>query len=1565
MTSRLHSYLLATGADTAEILHKIKLRVTYLLIKAKGSSHNNAIIMQGYAQRSNQQLLPRYQEPLPPYQPRNSQCNQQQAQFNTQPYSTEQARHSNGQQRDVNNWRVCSVSFAPAFQQYDGRCDANQTLRQQPPTRHQQHHKPSNVAHNAEGKAPDKPNGINRFYGQFNTEASLYVASQQTYRNKETLITHNSSSQHHSYGTCQPLQPRPDHVYPQHPQQLPGQQSTSGYTFHYNPTAQNRTTVQRMTNNQACQSRTTVGYTSPTSVKLPHSGPQISPRSNNVQQSRPEMMSNANTNVLSAQSPNNQSSAGHPTADANVQTCYVDQNAQNQTTPNSEAQSNPTSRPFNLSYYLESKMIEILRSQKEEHDLKKKSTTNQNWSYVGPANKADQNKLLRQLLTESDLQSAAEPPHKRMNFGQNQTYRLKFPSKNTNGLQSALPVTCQMAVGEQNSTGNGHEGQRQNEIQYVTDPAECLEAVLAIQKSFQKVHKAVAIVPPISLLNGNTKWTVDTYTKTDDSPPLKISPVWSLSKESDSQNAITTENSDKLLSEDCSPVVEQDVRMSPESKTTNTADSCVLGNSGLFSVNPTAGCENDLDSSDAAFGLSDCPVVTYTLENLRNLVKSMEMTKLFAQHPEKPGGVCNRILDLYWKGDIGYLRKHLKKLREARSYFDVESVKDEKSVVFASITHEDIKKAAHCEIVTDELCSSSEEYRSSWLNVGGQPADIAKVLSEPLSDYITVSKEVSSNVLVPADRLCVNSLKDPEVTPFNVTEHANPDSGSPASIFTPSEGNGRMETKNKEPSDDVNSCFTPLSTLPGKEETFENQGDNMQNHEHLNTKPPTDFSPSADTSSEHREENLGQDNLTIGQKESVPNIEQQIHLDSKTLPCDHLPSSDLLPACSEDEPLQPVNAVSDAVKDIEEGSIPKPSSNFISTWQVEDISDDSMDGIETPSSLEDTKHVENIPEDENSDNMEICTNTTGTLHVENTSENENSDKMEAVTHSTHTLQVENISEDESSDNMEVATKSTDICLVEDISNDENSSDDSLLMDVTVLSSEEALTFFQQLEKKPTDSSVDHQKFMASSPSQPNRYYDKAKICSGCPNVIGTTTNSTDVSDSDRELFCTACWDMAPSLDLEMDPCNESCFGESETLEDNCCPSSEVEVLEPVIASTYVHVAEEEPTEKPKDDTVVNSVAEQKMPEIERPAEQEIVGIQADQMKDENSERLRMPKLHRNETDVLGYGQVVASEITEENCCPPSLEMEVLETVIASAPEEKVPEIQSNVEQELAKIPPDETKDERMKSQSKSAFLKRKFKPSRARLTSDDSVLFAPDIVLKRSQPQKKNHKAVSAVKRPGGQIQNCNSANNINKPTEERPGLHAATDKAPQIHKDKVREKQSSDSTQFLNKTLHRSNTMPEVHTDNLSEKLSTTGKKRVRFALYGCKNEEQCAAPGRKFSPPTTLTVADACKDMSKNSSPGFLKGRRFSAPATLSADYSDVISAKQKVHNQWSSTFIPTSKKSPPPKSPTKGEPPKKKALKTHDLLKSNMPALKNKMMQRSVLQSIQEISKIVQKH
>ncbi|KAI7791960.1 uncharacterized protein LOC130547569 [Triplophysa rosa] len=1552
--------------------------------------------MQGYAQRSNRQLLPRYQEPPPPYPQRNSQHSQQQAQFNPQPYSTEQARHCNGQQRVVNNWNahqaVCSDAFAPAFQQCDGRYGANQTLRQQPPTRHQLHHKPSNVAHNAEGQAPGNPNGNNRFYGQFNIQSNLYVASHQNYRNTETLMMYTSSSQHHAYGTCQQLQPRPDHIYPQHPQQLPGQHSgqqqtapTSGHTLHYNPAAQNRTTMQRMINNQA-QSRTAVGYTSPNSVPLPPSGPHrnISPPSNNVQQSRPELMSNTNPNVLSAQSQNNRSSAGHSTADANVQTCYVNQNAQNQTAPNSEAQLNPTCRPFNLNYYLKSKMYEILRSQKEEQDLKNKSTTTQNQSDVGPANETDQNSHLRQILSEPDLQSAAEPPPKRMNFGQTQTYYLKkLPSKNTSGLQSALPGTHRMAVHEHNSTGNGHGGQKQNEIQYVTDPAECLEAVLAIQKSFQKVHKAVAIVPPISLLNANTEWTDDAYTKTDDSPPLKIDLVWSLAKESDSQSPITTEKNGKPLSEDSSPMVEQDDRMSPESKTTNTADSCVTENSDSFSVNPTAGCVNDCDSSDAAFELSNCPVVTYTLGNLRNLVKSLEMTESSAQRPEKPGGVSNRILDLYWNGDTEYLKKHLKELRKVRSYFDVESVKDDTSVVFASITHEEIKKVTHCEIVTDELCSSFEEYRSSWLNVDGQPADIAKVLSEPLSDYITVSKEASGNVSVPADNLGVNSLKDPEVTPFNVNERAKPDSESPGSIFTPSAGIGRTDTKNKEHSDAENSGVTPLCSVPSEQETFENQGDNMQSHKHLNPNPPADLSPSADTSSEQRDdtttkESLSQDNLTIGQNESVPNIEQQVHLDSKTLLHDHLPSPDLLPACSGDKPLQLVNAVSDAVKDIEEISTTKPSSNFISIWQVEDISDDSMDGMATHSNYADTMQVENISEDENSDNMEIFTNTTGTLQVENTSEDENSDKTEAITNSTHTLQVENISEDENSDNMEVVTKSTDIRLVEDISNDENSSDDSLLMDVTVLSSEEALTFFQQLEKKSTHSSVDHPKLMASSPNQPNREYNKAKICSSCGINDILTSNSTNVTDSDRELFCPLCWDMAPSLDLEMDPCspksNESSDGESEKLEDNCSPSSEMEVLEPVIASTDVHVAEEELTAKPKDDMVGNSVAEQKTPEIERPVEQEIVEIQPDKMKDENSEKISMPKLHSNETDVLGDG--AASEKMEDNCGLPSLEMEDMETVIAlnaanSAEEELTEKTKDDTvgnsvpEQKVPEIRPDKTKDEKMKIKSKPAFLKCRFKPSSARLTSDDSVLFAPDIVLQKSQPQKNNHKAVSAVSRPGGQIQNCNSANKVNKPSEERPDPHLHAVKTSQNHKDKGREKQPSDSTQFMNKTLHRSTMTPEVHNDNLSEKLTTTEKNKVRFALYGSKNEKLCAGQGRKFSPPTTLTVADASKGLSKNTSQRFPEGRRLSAPATLSADYSDVISAKQKVHNQWSSTFIPTAKKTPPPKSPPKGEPLKKKPLKAHELLKSNMPALKNQMMHRSVLLSSQEISKSVQKH
>nr|XP_055046621.1 uncharacterized protein LOC129432311 isoform X1 [Misgurnus anguillicaudatus] len=1232
--------------------------------------------MRGYTWTSNQQPQP-YQEPPPPYHAsRNFQHNTRQAHFNPQQYPTGQARHHSGHQEVVNNWNSPTSNpdgFAQGFQRnfgwYDGQ--QNQTFSQQPFTGQHQHFRSSNfVARNTDGFVSDNPNG-DRYNGRYNMQAcsNAYFPTQQNYRqtgppnvnvahmycaqysdqgNSRTMANDNrdwSSNMSDNCRSYQQPQRRQAHFYPQQSgqQQTPRRPSTPKHW------AKDKAVTKKHNKSQAGLKRNT------------------SPPSKNLKKSRTELRSNATQNVPAAPSPKNQSSPEPSTPDTQGKSCDVNQNSHIHQTSAYDTQFNPTSRhDFNLISYINSQLYRLLCSNegtqdnesapnKQPSDVGVKNTSPEQ-SEAGDASVTDDSPQSRQLSSEPNLQSVVEPVveplSKRKKYEFTQTnYWNKFPSKNSSvskdgRLQSALPGTYQIGTTEQNSSG-------QSEIQYISDPAQCLEAVFALTKAYQQ--KAVAVVPPISQQTLNTEKMDDVCKRVVDSPPLKIDAVWSLSEECDKSKDPFI-NADDKLPQESSPEVQQDGRISPESKTTNN-----IADPSVTQSLETDACQNDMqqsdcDSSETEIELSNVPVVEYTLEELKRLVKSMEMTESFAERTEKPeGSVFDQILDKYWNGDVCSLLKYIRTnvFDDARHFLQVQSVEDDKSVVFKSITPENIKKVSRFVVVNNETCSSPQEFRSSWLNVDAQP-DIEKVLSEPLSDYITLSKWAPDNICLYADKL---GEKDLEVTSFDADEQSvRPDTGSFAEIVTPSAGNCRMEMASEDKGhSNAKICGVAFPrNVPSEQETFEKRGDNMQNRKHLHPKPLANISPIADVCLERRhdstKETLSQEHIRDKQEQvlaSAPLIEQQVNLGSE--------QPHLLPVCPGDKPLTFVNAVSDCVKTTED------QSNSIDTWQVQDISDDDSSGkmevltnstdamqvenvskdenlcnMETLANPKDTMQTESIAEDENLGNMEVITNSTDIWQVEDISDDDNSGNIEAIADSTDAMQVENVSENENSGKMEVLSNFTDAMQVEDISDDENSDNensfnDCLSMDMTVLSSEDALKFFQQLENEP-QCDAKNPELVELSSNEPNCEYIQPKVCSRCgTNTIVTSEFAVDVNKTNSELFCIPCWETAPSLDLAMKQCSpekrkiNGVGSEPEELEQNCSlPCLKQEVFETVIAPTVAHSAHQEAacdshslpdkasevqsrdfsTEKPKSDTLETSTPNKapKTPSREIPTE---------------------------------------------------------------------------------------------------------------------------------------------------------------------------------------------------------------------------------------------------------------------------------------------------------------------------------------------------------------------------
>ncbi|XP_039523575.1 uncharacterized protein LOC120476563 isoform X2 [Pimephales promelas] len=966
----------------------------------------------------------RYQEQFPPkYQDvRDEQSNMFQAQFNTQHYTTSPTRYSNGQQEASNHCQ----SFQSNLHGYN-------------PQTNQAHPQYPCAASNTQQHYPSENPNTNGYHAQFGTQSNVSsphnygeTGRNQAYMYRSPQSNHGNSvvnnrswnfhmyNSHSFYSMNNQQQFQPPRTAPRHhhhqQQQFSRQHSGKKHKSHHRTQghhpqssswAHNNAVSQRISNNQA-QSQMVASYTSCNST-TPPSGAQseIPLPSNNLNQSpvthnQPELRSNAGPDVSTNHSQNNQS------------TEQQSQGTNGGTYNNEASQMTWTNEaPPQTHYRFNNSLIYQLLTSKDNKQAGKQlipdernahHNTCSEQSEVCATNRTDHHSH----FSEPSVQCAVEPPSKIMENAVQKDYWNKetrvSKDRNDFGVQSVRPGTHQTG-----SNKNRPKEMSQYNIQYSTDPADCLEAVFALKKVSQQVHKAIAIVPPISQQTSNTAQMADTSPKKADSPPLKIDSVWSFA-ESDAQKT-----ADDKLSESPSPTAQQEDKSQEIETTSNIADSDICSTSPVECQNNVQ--QGDCDSSDTSFDLSSVPVVKYTLGNLMDLVKSLEMTELSNEYAE----ISESILKHCWNGNKANLVEALKSFKqEVELHSSVEIVRDYESVVFESIETENLKKLAHCDNLNDEMYSSSEEYRSSWLNVDGQPADIDKVLSEPLLDDITVIKTTSQlfseNTVVTLSNLGVNSLKDvPMVS--SKEKSVKPDTCRPTALFTPQSGNDIEEiaTENNGHSYAGLSRITSLSSNSSENETFKKQEDIKHSH-NFNTKPSENV-PLAEGSTEIR--TACSDEIEVFRQDHYEQI------------CHNVPVSEALP-------LSPEDNVSDGVKNSEESLSTETLCNSKDTWLVEDISEDeNPDHKEALNNSSDIGLVDDISEDENPDHKEALNNSSDIGLVEDISEDENPGHKEAFNNSSDIGLVEDISEDENPGHKEAFNNSSDIGLVDDISEDEN------------------------------------------------------------------------------------------------------------------------------------------------------------------------------------------------------------------------------------------------------------------------------------------------------------------------------------------------------------------------------------------------------------------------------------------------------------------------------------------------------------------------------------------------
>ncbi|KAK2832182.1 hypothetical protein Q7C36_015644 [Tachysurus vachellii] len=309
----------------------------------------------------------------------------------------------------------------------------------------------------------------------------------------------------------------------------------------------------------------------------------------------------------------------------------------------------------------------------------------------------------------------------------------------------------------------GCESNRHGEVQYIEDINENLELIIAQQKVLQQSRKAVAVVPPISQqVPGPEKKDCGT-TSSDDSLPFKIDAVWSLDKDAKNVDQDpNAQNQPKEITEELLQVysVPQECNKHEDESTvksliadTPSSDDSLSKMGSNTSQDPVCATvsapeapeeRNSVETDESncnRVDLSEVEVLKFTVVNFKNWVKFSE-SQLESNIKEPVADLEKHLVDLYWDGNAQNILKQLHVLlADFSSLSSHLSRKEVHTAVFQYLQPKDLLKLEHgYHILKNDTNIPTEEFRSSWLNVDGQTADIENILAEPilelnLTDY--------------------------------------------------------------------------------------------------------------------------------------------------------------------------------------------------------------------------------------------------------------------------------------------------------------------------------------------------------------------------------------------------------------------------------------------------------------------------------------------------------------------------------------------------------------------------------------------------------------------------------------------------------------------------------------------------------------------------------------------------------------------------------------------------------------------------------------------------------------
>ncbi|XP_036433540.1 uncharacterized protein LOC118812569 [Colossoma macropomum] len=703
-----------------------------------------------------------------------------------------------------------------------------------------------------------------------------------------------------------------------------------------------------------------------------------------------------------------------------------------------------------------------------------------------------------QQTTSPTTTSVADCPRTQASLSQNSV--PSNPSKRViQRVGPAPPKGVERAVEGTKSSRLQTESsdKRHREVEHCTDPADCLELVMALQKAVRQFHRAVAIVPPISQ-QADPGEKEDGPPSADDSLPLKINAVWSLDKDDESlekektapslpeeiskeplelssvtlpqtQEAIKPGNGSTVNISICTPSETQRFDLpqadnGPTSKSpssnTSQAPICYID----LTESPVQQNDdlNESHSDCAAFDLSTVPVTAFTLGKLQHLVKSLEASSA-EKEKETATDLIKSILALYWDGDVRNILKDRQEAHWLNTIAEV-CITEEQAVVLQSLEPENLKRlTCHYHVLENEI-TFSDQFRSSWLNVDGNPADIDKVLAEPVSEYDftwckDASQSVLDNTMNPKDVLVRTGRKDDEAQVLSTLKESSETTSrniavNPAHALVKVGGN---DSEDLVPSTQKGLPETTADNA-AKENVISDCG--LSEPERV----AADFQNNAVMLKEPV--NLSLKNQTHIQLHRKPNSQLQ---DVNTNPAEFMHSAGKPCGLSENEKAEYRKDLRGTRTDAFSTPL-SPKSNPNDIIEQKNRIDDEQTCAELPVP---TSHLNDSDQ-----------------HVENDGST---------------------------------------CEREDISN-VSSPDDSLLMDIIVLSSDDATTIFKCDKQK--EAPRDDSKLFATLPlTQPNNLNGGA----GTPpsHVKFTCPHVTDIM-SDGDHFCSKCWDETPLLDIDLE-----------------------------------------------------------------------------------------------------------------------------------------------------------------------------------------------------------------------------------------------------------------------------------------------------------------------------------------------------------------------------------------------------------------------------------------------